>query len=659
MRIRNFLGLLVILVLATPDWVLAQGNSAETFELGEVVIRARQANTEKIGATTIITAEEIEAAGFRTVDQALTLVPGLHVRTAGRGIPRVDFRGLRTRQLVMLIDGVPVSSPYDNQFDPSLIGVEDIAQIKVIRGASSVLYGAGGNAGVINIITKKGRTGGHGEFNAERGENSEYLGRMKLSGGGEKINIFASGSFFDAEDYPLPSDFDDTELESGDYRTNSDRERQSLHANMIFTPQPATQLALTLNTKATKYGIPTETVSDPFTNKKPDKLDKLNYRRVNDKDGFSGQFSFSHEFTSALMVRGWTYLNSLDSTEDEYDDITFSTQAKDAYTEDQETDRYGANLQTAYDTGDAGTFTAALMGEKGKFDSTLQDVPDKGGDITRTDAETEQYSAALEYAVRPLETVGLVLGAGYHQQERSGDNDESDYSYFTGIHFDVLEHTRLKASVARKVRFPSLRELYDQKNGNPELAAENTQHYQAGVEQTFPAVAATLEIIGFRIDADDFIEKDETTNVMTNFESYRFQGVEVVLGTQAIDNLLLQASYTYLDAENRSSNAVFEELEHRPENKVTVEATYRFACGFKAYASYLFVDDRSHYDKALENVGTLDDYNIVDVKLSQSFFDNAVDVYFGARNLFDENYAESYALVREGRRIYGGVTCRF
>lgn len=651
---NRFFILVLLLVLIFPVLAIAQDNSNETFELGEVVVTAPKASSENIGAQTTITAQEIKNAGYRTLDEALTMVPGLHIRTAGRGIPRVDFRGLRTRQIIVLLNGVPIASPWSNQFDPSLIPVENISKIKVTRGPASVLYGSGGNSGIINIITKKGPQGIHGSVNAEGGENDEYLGRGTFSIGDKKLNFFASGSYYDHDDYPLPNSFDATELERGDDRVNSDREQGNFFTNLMYTPSQDTTMALTLDVKQTEYGIPPDTVSDKFTNKKPKKLSKLNYRRMDDKDGFSGQLSFAHNFQNPFSIRGWTYFSTMDETQNDYKSIAFD-QIKSS--EDRETRRFGANIQTSLDMKEFGLATLALKGERGDVDSTIE----KKG-ISKIDENTFTYSGSLEYRINPLDPLGIVLGTGLHWQERSEGNDEDDYSWLAGVYYDLPTFTRLKASVARKIRFPSLRRLYEDKKGNPNLTAENTLHYQAGFEQRIPNLATTLDIVAFRIEAEDFIEKDErlTPERYTNFEEYRFQGIEVSLINRCINNLLLQGSYTYLDAENESSGAPVETLEHRPENKVTLQATYSFLEHYKAHLDYLWVDERDHYTKTVPiEVGTLDDYQVVDVKISGTFLEKSTELYIGARNLFDEEYEESYSLIMPGRRIYAGVEYRF
>ena len=54
----------------------------------------------------------------------------------------------------------------------------------------------------------------------------------------------------------------------------------------------------------------------------------------------------------------------------------------------------------------------------------------------------------------------------------------------------------------------------------------------------------------------------------------------------------------------------------------------------------------------------LNDYTLVNVKLSQRLPGNRMTLYIGADNLFDQNYETSYGLPRAGRFLYGGVEFR-
>jgi outer membrane cobalamin receptor len=50
---------------------------------------------------------------------------------------------------------------------------------------------------------------------------------------------------------------------------------------------------------------------------------------------------------------------------------------------------------------------------------------------------------------------------------------------------------------------------------------------------------------------------------------------------------------------------------------------------------------------------------VVNLKLSQPFLNDAMKVYAGVDNLFDENYEESYGFPRPGRALYCGFDYMF
>jgi len=137
----------------------ATTGDADTFELGEVVVFGDAAGVEAAGTVREISAEDIERRRVRTLDRALELLPGVDIRTGTDGIARVNVRGFRSRHVRLLLNGAPLASTFDGQFDPAIVPVENIAKIKVSYGTASLLYGAGGLGGVINIVTKKGSEG--------------------------------------------------------------------------------------------------------------------------------------------------------------------------------------------------------------------------------------------------------------------------------------------------------------------------------------------------------------------------------------------------------------------------------------------------------------------------------------------------------------------
>lgn len=120
-------------------------------------------------STSVISKKTIEQSGATTIEELFRLVPGMIVRTKTNGNYDVHIRGndnvppgnfnhfsKNTLTLVMIDHRIVYNYINGGTFWESLpIGLNDIEQIEIIRGASSALYGPNAVSGVINIITKK------------------------------------------------------------------------------------------------------------------------------------------------------------------------------------------------------------------------------------------------------------------------------------------------------------------------------------------------------------------------------------------------------------------------------------------------------------------------------------------------------------------------
>ncbi len=141
---------------------------AEEFELlqEEQVVSAtmqRQTVAEAPAIIAVVTRQEMERHGYRSVAEALEAIPGVYVNydyvfhDAGlRGISN-ELRGA-SRSIKVLINGQDVSfrAETSNFLGPELIPISAIERIEVIRGPASALYGANAFLGVVDIITRKG-----------------------------------------------------------------------------------------------------------------------------------------------------------------------------------------------------------------------------------------------------------------------------------------------------------------------------------------------------------------------------------------------------------------------------------------------------------------------------------------------------------------------
>jgi len=128
-------------------------------------------------------------------------VPGLAVST---GTFSNWGQTLRGRSLLVMVDGIPQSSPLRNgQLGIKSISPNDISRVEVIKGATSI-FGNGGNGGFINYITKKtnatkkieGSTNIWGTSNLVKTEDAlGFGGYQSLKGNLDKFNYYVSGSY--------------------------------------------------------------------------------------------------------------------------------------------------------------------------------------------------------------------------------------------------------------------------------------------------------------------------------------------------------------------------------------------------------------------------------------------------------------------------------
>lgn len=118
------------------------------------------------GATTVVSEDTLgNMPKAISPGEALALVPGVkvdtqydseksHISIRGQGI--LTERGIRGIQV--LLDGIPLNDP--TGFAPDLYDVDwaTVERVEVIRGPSGAFYGGGSSAGVLNIVTKNGRS---------------------------------------------------------------------------------------------------------------------------------------------------------------------------------------------------------------------------------------------------------------------------------------------------------------------------------------------------------------------------------------------------------------------------------------------------------------------------------------------------------------------
>jgi iron complex outermembrane receptor protein len=155
-------------------------------------------------SVTVVTGEEIQKYGYRTLADVLASVRGFYV-TYDRNYTYVGVRGFSqpedyNARILFLVDGHRVN---DNIFDGAYVGTEFpvdiglIERIEIICGPSSSVYGTGAFVAVINVITKRGRDLGAAEVSARAGSCNTYKERVTYGNRFDSgLETLMSGSFY-------------------------------------------------------------------------------------------------------------------------------------------------------------------------------------------------------------------------------------------------------------------------------------------------------------------------------------------------------------------------------------------------------------------------------------------------------------------------------
>ena len=150
--------------------------------------------TEAPASVTIVTSEEIQKHGYRTLADILRNVRGFYV-TYDRNYDYLGVRGFGlpgeyNNSIALLIDGHRLN---DNIFDAAQLGtdfpvdVDLIDRVEIIRGPNSSLYVASAFLAVINIVTKRGRDMKMVDVAGDAASYGTYKGRVSYG------NRFSNG----------------------------------------------------------------------------------------------------------------------------------------------------------------------------------------------------------------------------------------------------------------------------------------------------------------------------------------------------------------------------------------------------------------------------------------------------------------------------------
>lgn len=653
--------LLTATALALAPTALGQTAS----EPGDTVIVTGVAvpvTEEKVGQSiTVIERKLIEDQGYNYVPDVLRQVPGAAVSQMGnRGaLTQVRVRGAEANHTLVLLDGIDISSPDQNETDFSTLTTGGLERIEFLRGPQSGLYGSNALAGVVNLISRRELDGHYVNASAE-------LGAFKSS------DIDASMGFGNGVSFA------------------------SLSLNHIATDGYDTSPDQTAN------GVPAVGVGAHAGDREGSEITTINARagtiltdwlRVNgvarwsssdsDLDGQAYGFPIAgrtyddpsrstHEQTvlgaSATIDPwngAWETIVSVSNVDAErrnwLTDFPFlfgppvPTPAEllqvPVYTSGTNSERFTAGIQSTFRFGDD-NFASFLTGFAEHEKETYQDA------IFTRDEERTLNAFGLQYRAELFNQLYLSATARHDDNDAFEDADTWSVSAAWAI---PGIGTRLHGSAGNGVTNPTFIEQFgfDPSTfiGNANLVPEEALGWDAGIEQKLFDDKLTLDLTYFSSELENeiytaFLPTFETTALNRATDSDR-SGWEFTVYADPTDDLSLYAAYTQLDASEPAGIEI-----RRPEQTASLDASWSvFGGPVRLNLGVSYTGDSVDSDFGTGLRTEIDPWTLVRLGAAWELTDN-LEIYGRIENLLDEEYEEVIGYLGAPRAAYVGIRFR-
>tara|TARA_B100000508_G_scaffold141096_1_gene146825 strand:+ start:45165 stop:47534 length:2370 start_codon:yes stop_codon:yes gene_type:complete len=460
-----------------------------TQNLDGVVVSAsrREQRIEDIPVSLeIIKPELIENKALNNVEEAVNQAPGAYAmdgQVSIRGGSGFSY-GAGSRVLVVWND-VPLLSADAGDAKWTSIPIENISQIEVLKGASSVLYGSGALNGIISLRDKEPTKVGEtklsyqtGVFDQPRREGLQWSDKSLFS---SQFNAY-HGKMLDNFGYTV-SVYD---YRTDGYRSGEEQNSFRFNGSFIFKPKKLKRFNAGLNYSASteRKGLFIIWESD-----------SLAYQPSGGTaDPFSDTSSLS--VTENIRLTVDPYVKWYDKYDNKH-----SIQNRWYYTDNKSLDGQSAAASMYY--------TDYKFERKFKNDFVLTTGLTGIFNVVRSelygDHDSRNFAmyGQVEKSFGKLDLTGGVRGEYFQQNELDPDSrvyfsDDSTSAvpirpiFRVGANYELYEYTHLRASFGQAIRYPSVAERFASTSigalnifPNPALQPERGWSAELGFKQGF------------------------------------------------------------------------------------------------------------------------------------------------------------------------------
>lgn len=567
--------------------VSAQNQPAAS--LPEIVVtatRTPQRVTELTSDITVITREEIEQAGHSSLVQILQSQPGLQITTNG-GLgtaASVFMRGTNSDHVLVLVDGMRMSSATLGTTSFQHIPPSQIERIEIVRGPASALYGADAIGGVIQIFTcapegapRPRASGGYGTYHSQ-----EYTAGYGGTVGDTSFNVNAR--YFESRS------FSTTKPTSTSFNPDRDPYR-----NKSVSARLAHRLSANHELGATFFGSEGRAHFDAAPRAFDHFLDQTLAAY-----GLYSRNRFLPAWTSTLRVgRG------LDDT------TAVSGATPSVFKTEQNQAMWQNNLRTPL-----GELLLAAEYLKQEVTSTVSFPVSERTNRSLLGGYTGRYGAH-------------ILQANVREDDNSQFGDHTTGSL--GYGYAIAPGWRLSAGYGTAFKAPSFNQLYFPGFGNPNLRPESSRNIEGALR--YDAAAHSAGLVGYRNRVRDLIVNvvNPGTGLLqpANVNVAEINGITLTYGYSR-EGWSMRVNADFLDPKDETTGKLLPRRAKRHGAVAIARESGPWSAGVEVFASDFRYDDTA-------NTRRLGGYALVNVfasyRLARSW-----SLLARVNNLFDKEY---------------------
>jgi outer membrane cobalamin receptor len=589
----------------------------------EILVVGKAPREAPLSTVTTVGAETVTLMRPRDLVDVVRHAVGAMVSVGSKEEYNLKLRGIDSRRIALLVDGVPVSEPYYGNFDIKTVSAGGIQTLQVTKGPSSVLYGPNTLGGIVNVITRRPSAKPTLTLNASTGNRKTQALGLDSTFTWRDWGFSGSALYQDSDGFDYVDD--NGELVP---RTNTYYRRLNLGAKVYYNPSERTEIMASVGSYRSDYDMP------------PDLFGRARYWKFKDWNRTSlsaGGFTALGE-RSTLRFRAYAvnYFNILE-------------QFRDA----QMTRR---QFESTFDNSNAGLFALAdlFLSDRHSLKASIyaqRDVARQQDDVGLPWIEFSQevYSAGLEDHFRLSEKWQIIGGLSLDSLHKDTGGAVTKVNPLIGLKFYPIDDMDLRFSFSGKSRFPNMRSLYSLSSGNPDLLSEYGQCWELGFTYNrgvFLSGAVFANSLRNLIDSRRLLDGSRR---YFNIGEARINGFEIQV--QKDWNIVrTTVNYTYLDHRNETDDRP---LDVTPAHSANFELAFEPLRNLRAGIFGVYNSKTNWYDFNAQKLLEIPSFVSMDVVVSLKA--GPVEPFLRVTNLFNKAFYTEPGFPWRGRFIEAGV----